>query len=79
MSTHVKTCGLSTDETVSAAIDAGARYVGFVLTICCIVWRGFSHIENQGLNSGVSKSSTTTSEHKGKQLPLNYILLMIVM
>lgn len=30
MSTHVKTCGLSTDATVNAAICAGARYVGFV-------------------------------------------------
>lgn len=27
---HVKICGLSTPETVAAAVDAGARYVGFV-------------------------------------------------
>lgn len=27
---RVKTCGLSTEETVSAAIETGARYVGFV-------------------------------------------------
>ncbi len=30
MKTHVKTCGLSTEKTVSTAIEAGARYVGFV-------------------------------------------------
>lgn len=30
MKTHVKTCGLSTEETVSTALDAGAQYIGFV-------------------------------------------------
>ncbi len=30
MITHVKTCGLSTEKTLSAAIDAGATYVGFI-------------------------------------------------
>ena len=30
MTTHVKICGLKTAETVEAAIDGGADFVGFV-------------------------------------------------
>jgi phosphoribosylanthranilate isomerase len=30
MDTRVKICGLSTEETVAAAVDAGAQYLGFV-------------------------------------------------
>ncbi|MBL4601853.1 MAG: hypothetical protein JKY84_03840 [Emcibacteraceae bacterium] len=30
MNTEAKICGLSTKETVLAAVEAGARYVGFV-------------------------------------------------